>query len=147
MNFDAYTYAKEKFAALGIDTDAVIENVRHIPISLHCWQGDDVGGFDSDTGVSGGIQATGNYPGKARTPEELMADFDKAISLCPGKKKLNLHACYAIFEDGEYADRDAIEPRHFAKWVEFAKARGMGLDFNPTFFAHLVSFSILSAWR
>ena len=131
-----YEYAKQEYAKIGIDTDAAIKAVSELTLSVHCWQGDDVGGFDSDTGVSGGIQATGNYPGKARTPEELMADFDKAISLCPGKKKLNLHACYAIFEDGEYADRDAIEPRHFAKWVEFAKARGMGLDFNPTFFAH-----------
>ncbi len=131
-----YEYAKQEYAKIGIDTDAAIKAVSELTLSVHCWQGDDVGGFDSDAGVSGGIQATGNYPGKARTPEELMADFDKAISLCPGKKKLNLHACYAIFEDGEYADRDAIEPRHFAKWVEFAKARGMGLDFNPTFFAH-----------
>ena len=131
-----YEYAKQEYAKIGIDTDAAIKAVSELTLSVHCWQGDDVGGFDSDTGVSGGIQATGNYPGKARTPEELMADFDKAISLCPGKKKLNLHACYAIFEDGEYADRDAIEPKHFAKWVEFAKARGMGLDFNPTFFAH-----------
>ena len=131
-----YECAKQAYAAMGIDTDAAIEKLLSIPLAIHCWQGDDVGGFDSDTGVSGGIQATGNYPGKARTPEELMADFDKAISLCPGKKKLNLHACYAVFEDGEYADRDAIEPKHFAKWVEFAKARGMGLDFNPTFFAH-----------
>ena len=131
-----YEYAKQEYAKIGIDTDAAIKAVSELILSVHCWQGDDVGGFDSDTGVSGGIQATGNYPGKARTPEELMADFDKAISLCPGKKKLNLHACYAIFEDGEYADRDAIEPKHFAKWVEFAKARGMGIDFNPTFFAH-----------
>ena len=131
-----YEYAKQEYAKIGIDTDAAIKAVSELTLSVHCWQGDDVGGFDSDTGVSGGIQATGNYPGKARTPEELMADFDKAISLCPGKKKLNLHACYAIFESGEYADRDAIEPKHFAKWVEFAKARGMGLDFNPTFFAH-----------
>ena len=131
-----YEYAKQEYAKIGIDTDAAIKAVSELTLSVHCWQGDDVGGFDSDAGVSGGIQATGNYPGKARTPEELMADFDKAISLCPGKKKLNLHASYAIFEDGEYADRDAIEPRHFAKWVEFAKARGMGLDFNPTFFGH-----------
>lgn len=131
-----YEYAKQEYAKIGIDTDAAIKAVSELTLSVHCWQGDDVVGFDSDTGVSGGIQATGNYPGKARTPEELMADFDKAISLCPGKKKLNLHACYAIFEEGEYADRDAIEPKHFAKWVEFAKARGMGIDFNPTFFAH-----------
>ncbi|MBR0537367.1 MAG: L-rhamnose isomerase, partial [Clostridia bacterium] len=97
---------------------------------------DDVTGFDSREALSGGIQTTGNYPGKARTPDELMADIDKAFSLIPGKKKLNLHACYAIFEDGEFADRDAIEPKHFAKWVAFAKERGMGIDFNPTFFSH-----------
>ena len=136
MNFDAYTYAKEKFAALGIDTDAVIENVRNIPISLHCWQGDDVGGFDSDMALSGGIQTTGNYPGKAKTPEQLMADMDVAIQNIGGVIKLNLHASYAIFEDGEYADRNALEPKHFAPWVAFAKERGMGIDFNPTFFSH-----------
>ena len=136
MAFDAYTYAKEKFSALGIDTDAVIDRVKNIPIALHCWQGDDVGGFDSDMALSGGIQTTGNYPGKAKTPEQLMADMDMAIRNIGGVTKLNLHACYAIFEDGEYADRDALEPRHFARWVAFAKERGMGIDFNPTFFSH-----------
>ena len=136
MAFDAYTYAKEKFEVLGIDTDAVIDRVKNIPIALHCWQGDDVGGFDSDMALSGGIQTTGNYPGKAKTPEQLMADMDMAIRNIGGVTKLNLHACYAIFEDGEYADRDALEPRHFARWVAFAKERGMGIDFNPTFFSH-----------
>ena len=131
-----YEAAKKRYAEFGIDTEAVIEKLGKAEISVHCWQGDDVGGFDSEGALSGGIQATGNYPGKARTPEELMADFDKAMSLVPGKHKLNLHACYAIFEDGEYADRDAIEPKHFAKWVEFAKARNMGIDFNPTYFSH-----------
>ncbi len=131
-----YEAAKKRYAEFGIDTEAVIENLGKAEISVHCWQGDDVGGFDSEGALSGGIQATGNYPGKARTPDELMADFDKAMSLVPGRHKLNLHACYAIFEDGEYADRDAIEPKHFAKWVEFAKARNMGLDFNPTYFSH-----------
>lgn len=131
-----YAIAKEKYASLGIDTDAVIEKLKNIPISMHCWQGDDVGGFDFDGELSGGIQTTGNYPGKARTPEELMADIDKAMELDGGKHKLNLHACYAIFEKGEYADRDALLPKHFAKWVEFAKARNMGIDFNPTFFSH-----------
>ncbi len=134
--FDSYLYAKEKFAALGIDTDAVIETVKNIPISLHCWQGDDVGGFDSDMALSGGIQTTGNYPGKAKTPEQLMADMDVAIRNIGGVIKLNLHACYAIFADGEYADRNALEPKHFAPWVAFAKERGMGIDFNPTFFSH-----------
>ncbi|MBQ7043521.1 MAG: L-rhamnose isomerase [Clostridia bacterium] len=131
-----YEYAKDLYAKIGIDTDKAIEKLMELPISMHCWQGDDVVGFDSKEALSGGIQTTGNYPGKATTPEELMADIDKACSLIPGKKKLNLHASYAIFEDGEFADRDAIEPKHFAKWVEYAKARGMGIDFNPTYFSH-----------
>ncbi|MBO4898364.1 MAG: L-rhamnose isomerase [Clostridia bacterium] len=132
----SYQDAKKRYAGIGIDTDAVIGKLREIPVSLHCWQGDDVTGFDHDGPLTGGIQTTGNYPGKARTPEELMDDIDKAISLMPGKKKLNLHACYAIFENGGFADRDKIEPRHFEKWVKFAKERGMGIDFNPTFFSH-----------
>ncbi|MBQ3128104.1 MAG: L-rhamnose isomerase [Clostridia bacterium] len=131
-----YEYAKDLYSKIGIDTDKAIEKLMELPISMHCWQGDDVVGFDSKEALSGGIQTTGNYPGKATTPEELMADIDKACSLIPGKKKLNLHASYAIFEDGEFADRDAIEPKHFAKWVEYAKARGMGIDFNPTYFSH-----------
>ena len=131
-----YLYAKEKYAKLGIDTDAAIAKLKNIPVSLHCWQGDDVAGFDSVGPLTGGIQTTGNYPGKARNPEELMADMEKVFSLVPGKMKLNVHACYAIFEKGEYADRDQLKPQHFAKWVEFAKERGMGLDFNPTFFSH-----------
>ena len=131
-----YEYAKKKYAEYGIDTDAAMELVKNVPVAIHCWQGDDVAGFDSKEALSGGIQTTGNYPGKARTPDELMADMDKAFSLIPGKKKLNVHACYAIFENGEYANRDALEPKHFAKWVEFAKAKGIGIDFNPTFFAH-----------
>ena len=131
-----YASAKEIYARYGIDTDEAIATCKKIPVSLHCWQGDDVLGFDHEGGLSGGIQTTGNYPGRARTPDELFADMDKALSLCPGAKKINVHACYAIFEEGEFADRDAIEPRHFKKWVDFAKARGMGLDFNPTFFSH-----------
>ena len=131
-----YEYAKKRYSEYGIDTDAAIEKLSKVVISMHCWQGDDVLGFDSGEALSGGIQTTGNYPGRARSPKELMADIDKAMSLIPGKKKLNLHASYAIFEDGETVGRDKIEPRHFAKWVEFAKERGMGIDFNPTFFAH-----------
>ena len=131
-----YELAKAKYAAFGVDTDAAIRKLIGIPVSLHCWQGDDVTGFDHDGPLTGGIQTTGNYPGKARTPEQLMADIDKVISLCPGKVKLNLHACYAIFGPGEYVDRDKLEPKHFKKWVEFAKARGIGIDFNPTFFSH-----------
>ncbi len=133
---ERYESAREMFAKIGVDTDAAIATLREVPVSMHCWQGDDVIGFDHDGPLTGGIQTTGNYPGKARNPQELMADMDKAITLIPGKKKINVHACYAIFEDGEFVDRDKIEPRHFAKWVAFAKDRGMGLDFNPTFFSH-----------
>ena len=132
----SYETAREKYAQIGIDTDLTMRILGEVPISIHCWQGDDVMGFDSRNALSGGIQATGNYPGKATTPEELMADMDKAFSLIPGKKKLNLHASYAIFEEGEFADRNELEPRHYAKWVEFAKERNMGIDFNPTFFSH-----------
>ena len=131
-----YETAKVDYAKYGIDTEKAMNILKDVPISIHCWQGDDVVGFDSKEALSGGIQTTGNYPGKATTPEELMADMDKVFSLVPGKKKLNLHACYAIFENGEYANRDALEPKHFAKWVKFAKERNMGIDFNPTFFSH-----------
>ncbi len=131
-----YDYAKEAYAKIGIDTEEVINRLADVTVSLHCWQGDDVTGFDSREALSGGIQTTGNYPGKATTPEQLMADLDKAFSYMPGRNKLNLHASYAIFEDGEFADRDALEPKHFKKWVGFAKERGMGIDFNPTFFSH-----------
>jgi len=130
-----YEEAKAMYAAIGVDTDKAIEVLKNVPISMHCWQGDDVKGFDQDGPLTGGIQTTGNYPGKAMTPEQLMADMDKAMSLCPGKKKINVHACYAIFEEGEWVDRDKLEPKHFKKWVEFAKERGMGIDFNPTFFS------------
>lgn len=136
--------AKKQYASLGIDVDAAIETLKKQPVSLHCWQGDDVKGFDQDGPLTGGIQTTGNYPGKARTPEELMADMDMVISLCPGMKKINVHACYAIFEDGEFVDRDKLEPKHFQKWVDFAKKHGMGLDFNPTFFSHPMADSGLT---
>ncbi len=131
-----YESAKLAYAKYGVDTEAAMEKLMSVPVAIHCWQGDDVIGFDNKEALSGGIQTTGNYPGKATTPDELMADFDKAISVIPGAKKLNLHASYAIIEDGEKVGRDAIEPKHFAKWVKFAKERGMGIDFNPTFFAH-----------
>ena len=134
----SYESAKAAYAALGVDVDAAMTRLQSVPVSLHCWQGDDVRGFDTDPGkpLTGGIQTTGNYPGRARTPEELMADIDEVLKLCPGTKKINLHASYAIFEDGDWADRDKLEPRHFARWVEFCKARGLGADFNPTFFSH-----------
>lgn len=133
---ERYAYAKETYAAIGVDTDAALAALKAFPISMHCWQGDDVTGFDQKGPLTGGIQTTGNYPGKARTPEELMADIDKALSLIAGTHKINVHASYAIFENGDWADRDKLEPKHFAKWVKFAKERGLGLDFNPTFFSH-----------
>ena len=133
---ERFESAKEIYASYGVDVEAAIARCMEAPVALHCWQGDDVTGFDHDGPLTGGIQTTGDYPGKAKTPEELMHDMDKALSLMPGKKKLNLHASYAIFEPGEFVDRDKIEPKHFAKWVEFAKERNMGIDFNPTFFSH-----------
>ena len=134
----SYIEAKARYAALGVDTDAAIERLRNVPVALHCWQGDDVRGFEGTGGaLTGGIQTTGNYPGRARTPEELMADIDKVISLVPGQVKMNLHACYAIFDDeNPWVDRDKLEPKHFIKWVDFCKERGLGCDFNPTFFSH-----------
>lgn len=133
---ERYEAAKEIYRAVGVDTDAALEALKNIPVSMHCWQGDDVIGFDGAGALSGGIQATGNYPGRAGTPEELMADMDEALSLIPGTHRINLHASYAVFEEGEWADRDKLEPKHFAKWVEFAKERGLGIDFNPTLFSH-----------
>ncbi len=131
-----YDEAKEIYAQYGVDTEQALDALKDVCVSVHCWQGDDVIGFDCGESLSGGIQTTGNYPGRARTPQELMDDIDKAFSLMPGKKKLNLHASYAIFEEGETAGRDQLEPKHFKKWVEFAKQRGLGIDFNPTFFSH-----------
>ena len=132
----AYELAKARYAELGIDTEQVMEQLKKVPVSLHCWQGDDVTGFDHDGPLTGGIMTTGNYPGKARTPQELMDDIALAQSLCPGTMKLNLHANYAIFGEDGYVDRDKLEPRHFEPWVKFAKEHGMGLDFNPTYFSH-----------
>lgn len=134
-----YESAKAKYAALGVDTEKAIEKLKNVSVSLHCWQGDDVRGFDTDPTkpLTGGIQTTGNYMGRARTPEELMADIDKVLTLIPGKAKMNLHASYAIFdEENPWVDRDKIEPKHFKKWVDFCKERGLGCDFNPTFFSH-----------
>lgn len=134
-----YENAKGAYAKYGIDTDKAIEKLKSVSVSLHCWQGDDVRGFDTDPEkpLTGGIQTTGNYPGRARTPEELMRDIDKVISLVPGKVKLNLHASYAIFDkENPWVNRDKIEPKHFKKWVDFCKKRGLGCDFNPTFFSH-----------
>ena len=134
----SYTEAKEKYLALGVNTEAALTKLKAVPVSLHCWQGDDVRGFDTDPTkpLTGGIQTTGSYPGRARTPQELMADIEEVLKLCPGTKKLNLHASYAVFDDGEWVDRDKLEPKHFAPWVEFCKKHGLGADFNPTFFSH-----------
>lgn len=136
MATERYESAKAMYAGIGVDTDKAIEILKKVPVTMHCWQGDDVIGFDNDGPLTGGIQTTGNYPGKARTPEELFADMEKALSLIPGTKKLNVHANYAIFEEDGFVDRDKIEPRHFKKWVELAKKYHMGIDFNPTFFSH-----------
>ena len=132
---NGYDYAKEQYAAFGVDVDDALEKLSGKAISIHCWQGDDVGGFEAmGQALSGGIQATGNYPGKARTPQELMDDFSKAISLIPGKKRINLHASYAIANSA--VERDELKPEHFAPWVAYAKEKGIGIDFNPTFFSH-----------
>jgi L-rhamnose isomerase len=131
----AYQLAQERYAALGVNTDAALETLRTIAISLHCWQGDDVGGFeDPNRGLSGGIMATGNYRGKARTVAELRADLDKAYSLIPGKHRLNLHAIY--LDADEKVPRNEIQPKHFSTWVDWAKANQQGIDFNPTCFSH-----------
>ena len=135
---EKYKIAKEEYAKYGVDTDQAIETLKNVPVSLHCWQGDDVTGFDQDGPLTGGIQTTGNYPGRAKTPEQLMQDIEKVMSLVPGKVKLNLHASYAIFEDGKAVTRDKLEPKHFQKWVDFAKEHKMGIDFNPTFFSYPV---------
>ncbi|MEM8915991.1 MAG: L-rhamnose isomerase, partial [Pseudomonadota bacterium] len=130
-----YDGAKDAFAEWGVDTEAAIDRLKTIPISVHCWQGDDVVGFETKSGSSGGgIQATGNHPGRARNPDELRADLEFAYSMIPGTHRLNLHAMYMDTE--EKPDRDAIEYRHFEPWVDWAKGLGIGLDFNPTFFAH-----------
>lgn len=130
-----YDSARAQFADWGIDAEAAIAATLAVPISVHCWQGDDVGGFEAKSGsAGGGIQATGNHPGRARTPDELRADLEFAYGLIPGKHRLNLHACY--LDTPETPDRDALEYRHFAPWVDWARAQGLGLDFNPTFFDH-----------
>ena len=133
-----YESAKEIYAAAGVDAEKALATLAKIPVSVHCWQGDDVIGFDGADSLSGGIQTTGNYPGRARTPDELLADIRKAFSLMPGKKRLNVHACYAFLgEDKGKVDSDAYTYKHFEKWVAFAKELELdGVDFNPTFFAH-----------
>jgi L-rhamnose isomerase len=132
---NAYTLARERYAALGVDTETAIAQLENVTISLHCWQGDDVGGFENPGGdLTGGIAATGNYPGKARTAEELRGDLDVVYSLLPGSHRLNLHAIY--LEADEKVERNTIEPRHFSRWKDWAKTNGHGIDFNPTCFSH-----------
>ncbi|MFT3991707.1 MAG: L-rhamnose isomerase [Luteolibacter sp.] len=134
----SYSHAQEAYAALGVDTEAALQQLAATPISLHCWQGDDVGGFenpDVDGITGGGIQATGNYPGKARTIAELRADLDKALSLIPGKHRLNLHACYADMSEGK-VERNELTVKQFQSWIDWAKNHGMGMDFNPSYFSH-----------
>mgnify|MGYP001002769333 CR=1 FL=1 len=137
MNRDRFQEAKKRYGELGIDVDAALRAASGKAISLPCWQGDDVTGFDrKDGGAGNGIQTTGNYPGRARNFEELKEDFLEACRLIPGKKRINLHASYAVFGEGEWKDRDKIEYRHFAPWVDFAEKNGLGIDFNPTCFSH-----------
>ncbi len=132
----AYEWARERYAGMGVDTERALELLLHVPISLHCWQGDDVGGFENDLGLTGGgIQATGNYPGKARTADELRADLECALSLIPGKHRLNLHAIYAETH-GRRIERNQLGPEHFTGWIDWAGSNGLGMDFNGTFFSH-----------
>jgi len=132
----AYSLAKARYAALGVDTDKALKQLAGIPVSIHCWQGDDVGGFESaGQELGGGLAVTGNYLGKARTPDELRADFEQALSVIPGRHRLNLHACYAEM-DGQKVDRDELSVAQFKNWIAWARSIKIGLDFNPTFFAH-----------
>jgi L-rhamnose isomerase len=132
----AFNLARERYAQSGVDTDRALKQLAVIPVSLHCWQGDDVGGFENAGGaLGGGLAVTGNHPGKARTPDELRADLEKALSLIPGTHRVNLHACYGEFGDLK-VDRDAITPDHFNNWIAWAKTNKLGMDFNPTCFSH-----------
>src|SRR5512136_2323569 len=124
-----YQEAKNRYAGLGLDTDQVLSGLRQVPVSMHCWQGDDVGGFENmDMALGGGLAVTGNYPGKARTPAELRSDIEMAFSLIPGKHRLNLHAFYVEFRRGKKAERNELEPRHFKSWIEWARSLGIGMD-------------------
>jgi len=131
----SFEKAKNDYRGIGVDVDAALAKLKEKPISIHCWQGDDVAGFDSGA-IGGGIQATGDYPGKARNFEELKEDFTKACSLIPGKKRINLHASYSVFKEGERPKRNEIEYKHFSPWVDYAREIGIGIDFNPTCFGH-----------
>ncbi len=137
-----YKDAKEAYASLGVDVDKAIARLEAVRVSMHCWQGDDVGGFEikEDKRLTGGIMATGSHPGRARNPDELRADIDKAFSLIPGKRRLNLHAIY-LESDGKFVDRDEVSVKHFSRWLDWAKANDVKLDFNPSFFSHPKSAS------
>lgn len=135
---DNYKIAKDIYAGLGVDTEKVISELAEIPVSMHCWQGDDVLGFEGGSELTGGIQTTGNYPGRAATIDQLRADFDKAASMIPGKKRINLHAIY-LDNGGKKIERDEIQPCHFDSWIDWAKEKGLGIDFNPTCFSHPLS--------
>ncbi|MFO0953339.1 MAG: L-rhamnose isomerase [Isosphaeraceae bacterium] len=137
----AYSIARDRYAELGVDTEAALGRLSTIPVSLHCWQGDDVGGFEnSGQEIGGGLAVTGNYPGKARTPDELRQDIDRALSLIPGTHRLNLHASYAE-TGGKKVERDELGPEHFANWIDWARQKPIGMDFNPTYFAHRLAES------
>lgn len=133
----SYELAKQRYAICGVDTDAALRNLAKIPVSLHCWQGDDVGGFEVPNAEldGGGIQVTGNYPGKATTPAQLRQDLDKALAMIPGTHRLNLHAIYSD-TGGDFVERDQLKPEHFQSWIDWCKKNRMGMDFNPTFFSH-----------
>ncbi len=132
----AFRLAKERYQGLNVDVDRALASLRQIPISIHCWQGDDVGGFENlGLEIGGGLAVTGKFPGRARTPDELRADLKQALSLIPGSHRLNLHASYAEF-NGKPVERNALEPKHFQSWIDWARHKGIGLDFDPTYFAH-----------
>src|SRR5262245_7914140 len=131
-----YEHAKEQYAALGVDTEAAMRRLKRVAISMHCWQGDDVGGFESAGELGGGLAVTGNYPGKARTPEELRSDLEMAFSLIPGRHRLNLHSLYGEHPKGKIVDRDKLGPEQFKGWVDWARSVKIGMDFNPSFFSH-----------
>src|SRR6185503_2224375 len=132
----SYASARERYGENGVDSERALERLAKIPISIHCWQGDDVVGFEgSSRKLGGGLAITGNYPGKAKTPQELRQDLEKALSLIPGKHRLNLHAMYGEFGSSK-VDRNEIEPKHFESWIAWCKSQGLAFDFNPTCFSH-----------
>ena len=132
---NAFDFAKQVYAGFGVDVEKAFERLNNIPVSIHCWQGDDVNGFENDSALDGGIQVTGNHPGKARNADELRADINQVWKLVPGPKRLNVHAIYAE-TNGKKISRDELEPEHFSRWIDWAKENNSGLDFNPSCFSH-----------